>query len=85
MADVTKRICTIVYISIDQMQRYHYHIPSFVIYILRFVSESFQIKSLSVLFSLFQVHIVIHVYSLADRNTLKQLPDVNEDKVDKSK
>ena len=36
-------------------------------------------------FSLFQVHIVIHVYSLVNRNTLKQLPDVNEDKVDKSK
>ena len=73
MADVTKRISTIGYISIDQMQRYHYRIPSFLICRLRFIAY------------FIQAHIAIHFYSLVDRNTLKQLPDVNEDKVDKSK
>ena len=64
-----------------------YHHSSFVDFgyfndFCRNVSDSFWIKILPIFI---QAHIAIHVYSLVDRNTLKQLPDVNEDKVDKSK
>ena len=61
-----------------------YHHSSFVDFglLCKNVSDSFWIKILPIFI---QAHIAIHFYSLVDRNTLKQLPDVNEDKVDKSK